>query len=251
MDKDYDIYIKKVRKMLGYIKKEHDSVMKNYNEKNIMKKSYPVSVAKHASKEQRKDINKFLKSLFDPSLKTISPLIEKGFILWAETDKKLDLNEILEGKKHTEDLIYESWEKLYIYKNIKYNLTFSFIIQAYLFIERETISFLQQKYNDLKTKTLFSAIKIIENNLKIGISSSIKADLDMYRNIINVHKHGEGTSFDELRKNHSDILNNNKITYNDSTFIFDLDLINFENFYKLIKRFLIELEELTSNIIES
>ena len=29
MDKDYNIFIKKIEKMMGYIKKEHDIIMKN------------------------------------------------------------------------------------------------------------------------------------------------------------------------------------------------------------------------------
>lgn len=241
MDKDYNIFIKKIEKMMGYIKKEHDIVMKNYNERNIMKKSYPIRVTKLASKEQKKYVNKFLKFFFDSSLKIMSPLIEKGFIIWTEADKKTDLKEILKNKKQAKNLIYESWEKLFIYKNIQYNLTFSFIIQAYLFIERELISFLQQKYNDLNTKTLFSAIKIVENKLNRKISSSIKTDFDMYRNIINVYKHGEGDSFEMLKKNHSNILNNDELTYNDSTFIFNLELINFDNFYCLTKKLLDEM----------
>lgn len=241
MDKDYNIFIKKIEKMMGYIKKEHDIIMKNYNERNIMKKSYPIRVTKLASKEQKQYVNKCLKSFFEPSLKVMSPLIEKGFIMWAETDKQTDLKDILKNKEQAKNLIYESWEKLFIYKNIKYNLTFSFIIQAYLFTEREITSFLQQKYNDLNTKTLFSAIKIVENKLERKISSSIKTDLDMYRNIINVYKHGEGDSFEMLKKNHSNILNNDKLTYNDSTFIFNLELINFDNFYCLIKKLLDEM----------
>ena len=64
MDKDYNIFIKKIEKMMGYIKKEHDIIIKNYNERNIMKKSYPIRVTKLASKEQKQYVNKCLKSFF-------------------------------------------------------------------------------------------------------------------------------------------------------------------------------------------
>lgn len=245
MDRDYDIFIKKVRKMLIYIDKEHNSVMKNYSEEKIIKRSYPLKATKRANNEQKKIVNNYLTEIFKPSLKIIASLIDKGIIEWAETDDGVKLTELLENKKQLVDLIYESWERMYIYKNIKYNLCLNFIIQTYLFIEKEVISFIRQKYKDSDAKTLFSAIKIIEDRLGIQITSSIKSDIDMYRNVINVHKHGEGASFEELKKNHATILNNDKLSYNDSTFIFNLELINFDNFYQLLKKFLSELEVIT------
>ena len=108
MDKDYNIFIKKIEKMMGYIKKEHDIIMKNYNERNIMKKSYPIRVTKLASKEQKQYVNKCLKSFFEPSLKVMSPLIEKGFVMWAETDKQTDLKDILKNKEQEKNLIYKN-----------------------------------------------------------------------------------------------------------------------------------------------
>lgn len=242
MDRDYDIFVKKIRKMLRYIEKEYNSIMKNYTEEKIIKKSYSLRPTKRANKEQKKIINNYLNQFFKPSLKIIAPLIDKGIIEWAETDDGVILTELLENKKQIGDLIYESCERMYIYKNIKYNLCFNFIIQAYLFIEKEIISFVQQKYRDSSVKTLFSAIKIIEDRLGKQISSSIKRDVDMYRNVINVHKHGEGASFEEVKKNHPTILNNDRLYYNDSTFIFNLELINFDNFHQLLKNFLSELE---------
>jgi len=57
----------------------------------------------------------------------------------------------------------------------------------------------------------------------------------MYRNVINVHKHGEGVSFEEVKKNHPAILNNDRLYYNDSTFIFNLELINFDNEFSRVE----------------
>ncbi len=54
MDIDYDIFVKKVRKMLRYIENEHNLVMKNYSEEKIIKRSYPLRIAKHANNEQKK-----------------------------------------------------------------------------------------------------------------------------------------------------------------------------------------------------
>ena len=81
-----------------------------------------------------------------PSLNTSIPkVIDSGIISWDSAIEPISLNDINKNIEDFKHLIYESWEKLYVYKHIKYDLIMSFIIQIYLFTEKEIAMFLKQK----------------------------------------------------------------------------------------------------------
>lgn len=54
MEINYNIFIKKSKKMLSTIKKEYEFIIKNYNEKVILKKSYPIKFKKDISLSEKK-----------------------------------------------------------------------------------------------------------------------------------------------------------------------------------------------------
>ncbi len=239
MEINYNIFIKKSKKMLSTIKKEYEFIIKNYNEKAILKKSYTIKAKKNISLSEKKYINAVIKQFFDPTLKQISLLIDNGLLAWDSAIEEIDLKDIQNNDKKVEDLLYESWEKLYIYKTIKYNLIMSFIMQIYLYIEKELSVFLFSKYKNKNLSTFFSCIDILEKEGK-HIDKCIKEKIDLYRNIINVYKHGKGTSFDELQKKYPQILNIHTET-TDLSFIFNLKFISFEDIYNTLYQFIEEL----------
>lgn len=231
MSEEFEVLAKKLKKMLKYIKKEHDSIMENYSKQNIIHKSIPIKPTKKATLEQIDFINKIIDKTFVPSLELMYKMIDSGIVEWYETTEDVKLSEISTKDKKVEDLIYESWDKLYIYKHIKYDLTFDFIMQSYLFLEKEIIRFMNRNFVEYsKSKTLFSAIRNIEKELNKEISCDIKDNLDMYRNIINVYKHGNGQSLENIINNHSEILNFTNMT-DDLSFLFNLQKVNLDNFY--------------------
>lgn len=134
---------------------------------------------------------------------------------------------------------------MYIFKYIKYNLCLSFIMQLYLIFEKELVGSVK-KYidNSFNTTSLFSAIKFIEKDKKQKIDNKIKEQSGLYKNIINVYKHGNGTSYSEIQKNNGDILNEYiNIDNFDSAFVFNLEKISFEELYNAINIFLSEIEK--------
>ncbi len=62
----------------------------------------------------------------------------------------------------------------------------------------------------------------------------------MFRNVINVYKHGKGTSLDELKKNNANILNN-CLESNNLSFLFNLKFVSFEALYDVMNKFLDKL----------
>lgn len=227
--------------MTKYIKKEYDDITKKYNEENIYKNCYPIKVSKKANAKQKEDINYILDSLFKSNLSVMSKMIDDGIIEWESVSKEVQLDEFKE-KDFINNLIYEAWDKLYILKHIKYNLTMNFIMQLYLFLEKE-INTLVIKLSDNPEKnlTLFSSIRLLEKDYNIVFSNEIKSKLNLYRNVINVHKHGSGISFDEIIKEYDFILNNKTVNNNDSSFVFKPDYINVNDIYNVINKFVYEI----------
>ena len=81
-------------------------------------------------------------------------------------------------------------------------------MQIYLFFERELSKYIINKYNlNDNYISLFYGINIIEGTEKIETNSSIKRELDLYRNIINIYKHGYGDSYKRVKESNPDILN--------------------------------------------
>ena len=92
-------------------------------------------------------------------------------------------------------------------------------------------------------KKKFSSIRIIETNKNTTINSDVKQNLNLYRNIINVYKHGSGDSYEKIKSTNPDILN--IIDYdNDMYFVLNLKKININQFINSIETMLNELESI-------
>ena len=115
----------------------------------------------------------------------------------------------------------------------------SFIIQIYLFTKKEIAMFLNQKYKSENLNTIFSCINVIEKEGKY-IDKDTKTKIDMYRNIINVYKHGKGKSFDELKEKNCYVLNS-CYDSNYLSFVFNLKFVSFEELYNTLINFINEL----------
>lgn len=238
MELNYCIFVHKTKKMLETIKKEYNSIIQQYSEDKIIKKSYPIKAKNSSNKKEKEYIDSILQQFFEPSLEVISTLIDNGIITWDSAIEEINLDDISDNK-NIEHLLYESWEKLYIYKHIRYDLIMNFIMQIYLYTEREISRFLYQKYKNENLNTMFSCINIIEKEGK-DIDEVIKEKIDMYRNIINVYKHGKGQSFDEIKKKNSHILNS-CFESNDLSFVFNLNFVSFEELYYTLINFINQL----------
>lgn len=229
----------KISLMLKTLRKEYERIIFDYNEDKLFKKCFPIQASKKCTKEQKKQVDEYINKLFVPTFKTLSPMIDDGIIEWESVSNKVKLPTTQFNYKLYEDLIYESWDKLYIYKYIKYNTLLNFILQLYIVFERELISNIKKYDSSFSDSTLFGAIRFLEKNYNVVISLKIKSKLDLYRNIINVHKHGYGTSYIDIEKNNSDIINFklNRDTY-DYSFLFNLNKISFNELYNVILNFI-------------
>lgn len=239
MEIEYCLFVNKSKKMLETIRKEYNTIIQNYSEDVIIKKSYPIKAKDSSNEKQKEYIESIIEQFFNPTMRKISTLIDNGLLTWDSAIEEINLDDIRNNKKNIEHLLYESWEKLYIYKHIRYNLIMSFIMQIYLYVEKELSIFLHQKYKNKNLNTIFSCINVIEKEGK-NIDKSIKEKIDMYRNIINVHKHGKGKSFDEIKNKNSHILNN-CFESNDLSFLFNLEFVSFEELYDAMNSFINQL----------
>ena len=232
----------KISLMLKTLKKEYERVISDYNEEKLFKKCFPICASKKCTKEQKKQVNEYINKLFVPILKTLSSMIDDGIIEWESISNKVKLPTTKVDYKLCEDLIYESWDKLYIYKYIKYNTLLNFILQLYIIFERELISTIKKYDLSFSDSTLFSAIRFLEQKYNVNISVEIKGKLDLYRNIINVHKHGYGISYSNIEKSNSDIINFklNRDTY-DCSFLFNLNVVIFNDLYDTVLKFISSL----------
>lgn len=181
MDLNYNVFVNKTKIMLKTIKKEYEIIIQNYSEEKIIKKSYSIKSRDSLNNKEKEYVDSILEQFFEPSLKQISILIDNGIISWDSAIEPISLNDINKDIENFKHLIYESWEKLYVYKHIKYDLIMSFIIQIYLFTEKEIAMFLKQKYKSENLNTMFSCINVIEKEGKY-IDKDIKTKIDIYRN---------------------------------------------------------------------
>lgn len=234
MDNELNQLKNKIKLILGLINTEYKNIIQQYSDDNLYTKSLPLKPSKKCSKIQKNKVNNQLNENFIPILKKISPMIDDGILELCDVQEPKKISSILDSSKPIESLIYESWDRLYTYKYIKYNIVMSFIMQLYLTLEREL-------NNLTKERTLFNSIKILEKEYKLSFSNNIKNNLNKYRHIINVYKHGYGESYLEIEKNYSSILQF-KLSKdsNDMVFLFNLKKINFEDLYNAINN-LIEL----------
>lgn len=133
MDLNYNVFVNKTKIMLKTIKKEYEIIIQNYSEEKIIKKSYSIKSRDSLNNKEKEYADSILEQFFEPSLKQISILIDSGIISWDSAIEPISLNDINKDIKDFKHLIYESWEKLYVYKHIKYDLIMSFIIQILVF----------------------------------------------------------------------------------------------------------------------
>jgi hypothetical protein len=232
----------RIIRMIKFIRNEYELLDKNYSVQKIIKKSIPIKVSKNVDKKDKKQYEKIIHLTFYPILHKMSEMIDDNIIEWSEVSKQVELEDIKKDNEKIVELFYESCEKLYIYKKIRYNLFFDFLMQIYSFFEREMSKFIINSFNYKSDYiSLFSSIRIIETNKKITINSDIKQNLNLYRNIMNVYKHGSGDSYEKIKSTNPDILN--IIDYdNDMYFVLNLKKINIDQFINSIEKMLNELE---------
>ena len=238
MKNKFKIYKDKIIRMIDFIKLEYSNIILEYSEDKIIQKSLPLKATEKLEEKQKDIINKFLYSVFSPSLEKMSEMIDSGIIEWSEIAKDVEIEDVANNKELIIEFFYQSHEKLYIYKQIKYNLTFDFLMQMYLFFEKEMVIFLESNFKDLtKCSNIFTVIQILEHELGYEIDTEIKKGIDLYRKIINVYKHGYGESFISIANSNPEILNFTEKD-KDMSFVFKLDKINIEELYKYIVDFL-------------
>ena len=243
MNKDFSICKNKILRMIKFIVKEYDSIEKNYSTDSIIKKSIPIRLSKKVDKKDREQYENIIELTFSPVLNKMSELIDDNVIEWSEVSSQVELEEIKKENKKIVDLFYESTEKLYIYKKIRYNLFFDFLMQIYLFFERELSKYIIDNYNlNDNYINLFSGLNIIENKERVEINSSIKKELDLYRNIINIYKHGYGDSYKKVKETNPKILNHVDGD-NDMYFVLNIKKINIDQLINCVDKLLCELEQ--------
>lgn len=225
---------------LENLKAEFDIIIKNYTKEAIINKSINVRPSKNLPKYEKKELKKYIFNLYQPHLDVIYDMIDDGLIksdgLKEET---IDVSNLSDEEQELM-MIYSCWDTIYMYISIKNNLILSFIMQGYLLIEREMIKYILRKF-EKKCVNLFSALKYIEKQCKMKFTSELKEKINMYKDIINIYKHGEGESFNNIKENHKEILNYT-IEDIDPIFIFKKDIINFDDFYSCIQLLLKELK---------
>ena len=243
MNKDFSICKNKILRMIKFIVKEYDSIEKNYSTDSIIKKSIPIRLSKKVDKKDREQYENIIELTFSPVLNKMSEMIDDNVIEWSEVSSQVELEEIKKENKKIVDLFYESTEKLYIYKKIRYNFFFDFLMQIYLFFERELSKYIIDNYNlNDNYINLFSGLNIIENKERVEINSSIKKELDLYRNIINIYKHGYGDSYKKVKETNPEILNHVDGD-NDMYFVLNIKKINIDQLINCVDKLLCELEQ--------
>lgn len=243
MNKDFSACKNKILRMIKFIVKEYETIEKNYSTAKIIKKSIPIWLSKKVDKNYRKQYENIIELTFSPVLNKMSEMIDDNIIEWSEISSQVELDEIKKDNKKIVDLFYESTEKLYIYKKIRYNLFFDCLMQIYLFFERELSKYIIDKYNlNDNYINLFSGLNIIEDKEKVAINSSIKKDLDLYRNIINIYKHGYGDSYKKVKETNPDILNHVDGD-NDMYFVLNIKKITINQLIIIVEKILCELEQ--------
>ena len=166
MKNKFKIYKDKIIRMIDFIKLEYSNIILEYSEDKIIQKSLPLKATEELEEKQKDIINKFLYSVFSPSLEKMSEMIDSGIIEWSEIAKDVEVEDVANNKELVIEFFYQSHEKLYIYKQIKYNLTFDFLMQMYLFFEKEMVIFLESNFKDFtKCSNIFTVIQILEHEL--------------------------------------------------------------------------------------
>lgn len=223
----YKLIATNLKKSLKMVYNELSSIIKLYDVDKLYQKSLPLKPTKKCNNVQLDDVNKFLEKTYYPYFDALLPMIESGIV-----ECEPILHECQDVVSKT---IYESWDRLFNLQFIKYNLILSCIMQIYLFLEQSLIKDLNKYYNFQK-ETLQDAILFLEQNFIF--KQQDKNILDLYRNIINVYKHGFGRSYNRIKKTHPDILNDNDSNIKNYEFIFKLNKISVDEIYSTVNSLL-------------
>lgn len=220
---EYKTIAKNIKESIQIIYKELSSILNLYDVKRIYDKSLPLKPTGKCTKEQINDVVIILEKLYYPYFDALLPMIEKGIVECEPSINKC--NDLVMST------LYESWDRLFTFQFIKYNLTLSCIMQIYLFTEQTLIKYLHKYYNFQKD-TLQDAIIFLEQNFSFNIEDKDKVSL--YKNIINVYKHGYGRSYNTIMNNYPNILNeHNDNKSKNFEFIFNLGKISLEEIYNV------------------
>lgn len=235
-------FCKKINKMCKLLKKEYEEIIELYNEDNIYKKSLPIKAGHKCNKNQKKQVDEVIDRMFKPYYSKISELIDHGFFILDGVNDPIDLKAENYNPKLIDELKDRNLEKLFIYRYIKYNMILNFILQLYLMFEKELIICIKSIEENFSEPNLFSTIRFLESNYNFKIKKQNKEKLNLYRNIINVYKHGYGESYLEIEKNNKTIINFKLKEGNDnSAFLFDINKFSFNELYDNITYFLDKL----------
>lgn len=220
-DMEYKDIAKHVKELLRIVYTEFGSMLKKYDKNYIYKKSIPYKVSKKHL-DQKDQINNQLKKIYFPVFDTLYPMIQCGIIECVPENN--EENELLKS-----NVLNDGMERLYSFQLFRYNLQLSFIMQLYLFVEQNMVKFFYQ-YFGIECNTILDLVKKLEHNYKF--TGEVKNKINMYKDIINVFKHGYGNSYNNIANNYKYILNkyNNQFTKNND-FIFDSNTISLKELY--------------------
>lgn len=213
----YENFSNRVIKIIQRLKLEYNCIIKEYDKPKLMKK-----LLMDNDNFDKKNLTTFLNYLED--------MIDSSVI-------KIDyFPEVFDSDSN---YLNEIMFSFYTLRFIRYNIIMSFIMQSYIIFEKELIFFVKDTFDDIKCNNLFDCIRKLKKEKIISKDSDIEKTFDKYRNIINVYKHGDGTSFRWLEDyyiNTIDILGN--VSNKESSFIFDLNRISVEEICDSIIDFL-------------
>lgn len=145
MSNNIKYFKNKITLTLSILNTEYINIINQYNENNLYIKSLPLKPSKHCSTIQKEKIKKQLEDMFIPILKELSPIIDNGIIELECVEDTIPLSSISKSSESYKSLIYESWDRLYTYKYIKYNIIMDFIMQLYLVFEKELCNYTKKE----------------------------------------------------------------------------------------------------------
>ena len=228
---EYKDVAKHIKDSLKIVYTEFNSILERYNKEYIYKKSIPYKPSKKCTLKQESEINDLFKNIYYPIFDTVFPMIECGIVEYVLGDKDTE-----EDKLSNPKIIEEGMDRLYSFQLFRYNLNLSFIMQLYLFVEQNLVRLFWQYFN-IESNSIFELINKIDNELKFD--SRIKDKINIYKDVINVFKHGYGSSYNSLLKNHKDLLNQHNIpSTKNNDFIFDINKISLNELYCTFIEFL-------------
>lgn len=225
MNEIYRIFSGKIKLILSTIKDEYDLIISNFEGDNLYEKVFSYLKLDDKDSEYLNEV----KGNLTQFMKDIVPEIDNAKITLRPWPDDLNLKK--------ENVIYKSLDVLYALRCVRYNMIMSFIMQLYLIFEKELISFVNL---DIPTKksvhSLFEALNELEKYVNLKFDGDFKKNVNKYRNICNVYKHGDGPSLKYLLENYSCLINNFSISFGvvDGSFSLNLKEVSVLEIYELI-----------------